>query len=679
MADSSEPLFTMPGVASGMDWGSMLDKVMEKARKPEEVWLEQKDTLELKIDLYKELSASIKQARTALTPLKLESTYLNKQAEMVVLSGGSSSDAIVKATVKSTAAICRHEIEVIQKATKETRFGARIEDKMEDLGLTENRIFYISAGGKRAKIEITPSDTLQKVVDKINGATDITLNADGEAKGEPLPIVAKILDNRLVLESTETGLGEKTFESTITRGADGEPDLLDFSIDKQAPANGALTVTQAGITYIEGVDFEVSQGGNEITWLAGGNKPAEGIKYNVSYKVNANVYTFDTEGEADGSIINILGLDSADARNYIPAQDAELVIDGMSITRSSNTIEGLIDGVTLDVAGPGTVMMDVTLDAEKAVTSTEEFITAYNDIMDWINIRLSEELVKDPASDFERKWGKLHGDSTLWQIKSQLRQLLGSSAPIPFNQRTGTEAILGTMADEGLTNDTAFSITIDNKSTSIVVKPGDTVQNIADRINSSSELRYDSNGELLSPPLATARVTEGRLVITAASNKQATVSDSSGVLGLLGLNDPYTQLSQLGITTEKADFGKSGKLEFDTDKFMTGMKKDPKAVEQFMTNVMKKLDEAMDGLTSSSTIATGGTSQPKGRISSQIHSWETEVKSIDKRISKFEDQLSEKQKRIYKQYTAAEQQLAKLQQQISWLSSVSTQLASQSQ
>ena len=364
MADSSEPLFTMPGVASGMDWGSMLDKVMEKARKPEEVWLEQKDTLELKIDLYKELSASIKQARTALTPLKLESTYLNKQAEMVVLSGGSSSDAIVKATVKSTAAICRHEIEVIQKATKETRFGARIEDKMEDLGLTENRIFYISAGGKRAKIEITPSDTLQKVVDKINGATDITLNADGEAKGEPLPIVAKILDNRLVLESTETGLGEKTFESTITRGADGEPDLLDFSIDKQAPANGALTVTQAGITYIEGVDFEVSQGGNEITWLAGGNKPAEGIKYNVSYKVNANVYTFDTEGEADGSIINILGLDSADARNYIPAQDAELVIDGMSITRSSNTIEGLIDGVTLDVAGPGTVMMDVNLDAE---------------------------------------------------------------------------------------------------------------------------------------------------------------------------------------------------------------------------------------------------------------------------------------------------------------------------
>ncbi len=65
-------------------------------------------------------------------------------------------------------------------------------------------------------------------------------------------------------------------------------------------------------------------------------------------------------------------------------------IDGLTITRSSNQIDDLIEGVKLTVNGPGSVVMDITQDAEKAVTGIQDYVTAFNDLMDWINIRLSE-------------------------------------------------------------------------------------------------------------------------------------------------------------------------------------------------------------------------------------------------------------------------------------------------
>ncbi|HPP38373.1 MAG TPA: flagellar cap protein FliD N-terminal domain-containing protein, partial [Thermosynergistes sp.] len=60
MADYTAPLFQVTGLASGIDWGQMIDKMMEAARKPEELWQAEKDKLELKVGLYNEFSAYLK-------------------------------------------------------------------------------------------------------------------------------------------------------------------------------------------------------------------------------------------------------------------------------------------------------------------------------------------------------------------------------------------------------------------------------------------------------------------------------------------------------------------------------------------------------------------------------------------------------------------------------------------
>jgi len=65
----SNPLFQVTGLVSGIDWGTMIDKIMERERKIADVWTSEKEKLEFRIDLYNEFSANFKTLRSTLTHL----------------------------------------------------------------------------------------------------------------------------------------------------------------------------------------------------------------------------------------------------------------------------------------------------------------------------------------------------------------------------------------------------------------------------------------------------------------------------------------------------------------------------------------------------------------------------------------------------------------------------------
>jgi flagellar hook-associated protein 2 len=114
------------------------------------------------------------------------------------------------------------------------------------------------------------------------------------------------------------------------------------------------------------------------------------------------------------------------------AQDAKVLVDGQIATRGSNSIDDIIQGVTLDLktAATGTVFnVDVTLDEESIKKVTEGFVSAYNGLM---------SIVKDLGKfDSEGdKSGALIGDSTLRNVQSQMRQAVSntvSSASSGYN------------------------------------------------------------------------------------------------------------------------------------------------------------------------------------------------------------------------------------------------------
>jgi flagellar hook-associated protein 2 len=583
MAISSEALFSMPGVASGIDWGGMADTIIEYDSKPIYQWEAQQEKLELKVSLYEEFSSLFRTLRSAVTPLKLGSTYTAKAAEFTPLGGAASSVGIITATATADAQINRYEIEVISKAQAHRIASDQVEDASAALGLSGT---FSIAAGDLGPVEITvgTNDSLSSIVTKINEAA-----TKWGTENQTAPMAtAKLLDRRIVL----------------TAGATGAAQEFTFTDDDN---------------ILEGLGF-----------------------------------LDDTKAIA-------YELDSA--------RDAELVIDGLTVTRETNEITDLIDNVTLNVVGPGKVAMDITLDAQNAVEGVQEFVTAYNEIMDWINIRLSEETVKEPKSDFERKWGLLHGDSMLWQAKSQLRSLVVTPLNVSFTSRTSNQLYrqFGPLTSNDyeavIRNDTSFTLYHGGKQATIDVKVTDTWDTLAAKINSAVD---DDSGEAMG---LKASVTEGRL--TLSGKEGVTVADPGNFLSRTGLRT-VSQASQIGIFTEEANFGKSGKLDFSTDDLMAALTADPNQVAEFASQLMGKLDVFIGNMVDATTVQVGTTVAVKGKVAGQIQTWQSEISNLDKRISDFQARLEQKRMRLLAQFSAAETNLAKLNEQLSWLASVNS-------
>jgi len=110
----------------------------------------------------------------------------------------------------------------------------------------------------------------------------------------------------------------------------------------------------------------------------------------------------------------------------VAASDAVLTIDNVKVTKSSNTITDAIQGVTLNLTGTtasGTTnKLTLTKDDAAVKTAVGDFVKAYNDAIGAMT----------KASAFDTATGKgstLTGDSTLRNIQSQMRSLLGTAFP----------------------------------------------------------------------------------------------------------------------------------------------------------------------------------------------------------------------------------------------------------
>lgn len=135
------------------------------------------------------------------------------------------------------------------------------------------------------------------------------------------------------------------------------------------------------------------------------------------------------------------------------ASNAQLTIDGaIAIQRSSNQISDLFGGITLDLKSapvPATeVTITVTPDAEATAKKVQDFVDAYNKVVDFV--------VEQNALDAEGKAkGPLFGDSTLRSLRSSLRSIVGSEVA-----GTGNPAYQ-LFSQLGIKSDTAGKLTFE--------------------------------------------------------------------------------------------------------------------------------------------------------------------------------------------------------------------------
>ncbi len=88
------------------------------------------------------------------------------------------------------------------------------------------------------------------------------------------------------------------------------------------------------------------------------------------------------------------------------AQDAIFTLDGVSITRSSNKIDDLIDNVTIQLKQEGKSDININKDNSKIIEGINEFVEKYNAVVKKIN----EDTKYDPE---KQTVGIFQGDSTI--------------------------------------------------------------------------------------------------------------------------------------------------------------------------------------------------------------------------------------------------------------------------
>ncbi len=101
--------------------------------------------------------------------------------------------------------------------------------------------------------------------------------------------------------------------------------------------------------------------------------------------------------------------------------DAQLTVNGLSVTSSSNTVEGVIEGVTLNLrdTSASTVTLQVTNDTDTVEANLTAFVEAYNKVYSYINGQF--QYVEGVGS------GTLAGEYILRDLQGQLAQIVGGS------------------------------------------------------------------------------------------------------------------------------------------------------------------------------------------------------------------------------------------------------------
>ena len=153
-------------------------------------------------------------------------------------------------------------------------------------------------------------------------------------------------------------------------------------------------------------------------------------------------FVVDVDSNEDTAALNDLAFNENNAPSAIlnrVAQDAELTVDGLQITRSTNQVDDILEGSTISLEGvtQGPATVTVEEDSSGAVEGIQAFVEGFNALQ----AQLNELTSFDPET---QESGPLNGDSLVRGLTSQIRSELTQ----PLDELEGRA--VRSMADIGI-------------------------------------------------------------------------------------------------------------------------------------------------------------------------------------------------------------------------------------
>jgi flagellar hook-associated protein 2 len=189
--------------------------------------------------------------------------------------------------------------------------------------------------------------------------------------------------------------------------------------------------------------------------------------HGVTATLNAGQIELSSTGDLKvndktGSLAKVLEMvGTATFNNELSAaQDAEVKIDGLTVTSATNSMKDVISGVTVGFDKVGTTKLSVAYDTDYTKTQVENFIEKYNNTIEMVYDKLNftkdfklkgltDEEKKDKSDEeleeheTNMRNQALSGDSMMQRIYGMLRR-------ISFLQIEGVDSSMNSLADLGI-------------------------------------------------------------------------------------------------------------------------------------------------------------------------------------------------------------------------------------
>lgn len=526
--------------------------------------------LTLKIDKNTKKQADITALTTLVSTLKTSYADVANESAMLKRTVSAAGSGSVTANVEAGVAEQTVRLSVSQLAQVDSYQSKGFESRSATLkDITGEQNLTISVGDKNVDLKIGASTTLEDIINQINdGASDV--------------MKASIVN---------TG-GENGYKLILQTKESGEKNQIKFSV-KGDDASGA----------------------KDILSKLGFNANEKEIK--------------DDQGKTTGFDFS-LDFTSSEAKQLQKAQDAKFTFNGIDITRSSNSVDDLIVGVTFNLnsvdeknSTTGALkesVITIGKDTEAVIKSLKNMVTAYNDLISNVTTATSYDRENDVA-------GTLNGMSEITGIKRQLTSLFNSTNEdgkslqdfgFSFTEK-GVLSVDETKLKEAInkdydgfkaffTNSTKYdnagvfgkvqintklddisgTLKINGKEIKIELNKGSAVK------NANELVKLINDAEI---PNVSARLTENgvlQLVGTGGKDIEISKDSSADLLKALGLEAGITPGSS---TTQKGFFDKLGDIVnglIGTDGTLTGLTKSLKDKAKIITSQKSRVQETLD-------------------------------------------------------------------------------------
>jgi len=281
-----------------------------------------------------------------------------------------------------------------ERAPRKERIDAKItqtEAKISGYGALKSALLDLQTAFKTVN-DARDFSTL-KTTNSQTSAIGITTSSSATAGTYDIAVTelaqaTRRASDSLALDKTFTAGLELTFTVGTT--------ITDIEVTTNTPAGIVSAVNAQSSTT--GISAQLINTGNAYTIVFNGT---EGEDNDFTVSSNSNELTFQ-------------------AAVLQSAQDAELNINGIDITSSSNTISDALEGVTLNLytTTTGSARVSLTPEVSSIKANIQGLVTAYN------NFAESVKVLNDRSSEVELFGGALAGDSLLQSIKSKVRSMI---------------------------------------------------------------------------------------------------------------------------------------------------------------------------------------------------------------------------------------------------------------